>query len=152
MELSRTELLNEFCYGWLEDGRWQLGLLEQLQRDLSAIKSSKGDGPSGSKPKSKPPLNLADMDFYYECCDEVQRVSSDEDCPLGKLDRLRSRARVMLGYDVGVMQLPSVSCPQCGGALEVARDASSAVVCVERCGIEYPTSSWLELLQQKEAG
>lgn len=152
MELTRTELLNEFTYGWLEEGRWQLGLLAQLQRDLSAIKSSKGDGPSGSKPKSKPPLDLADMDFYYECCREVNQASLYEDASLGKLERLRSRARVILGYDVGVMQLPSVSCPQCGGPLEVARDASSAVVCVERCGIEYPTSSWLELLQQKEAG
>lgn len=152
MELSRTELLNEFTYGWLECGRWQRGILEQLRQDLSVLKSSNGDGPSGGKPKSKPPLDLSDMDFYHECVAECESVSQQDDASVGRLSRLRNRARRILGYDVGTMKLPSVSCHQCGGPLEVARDASSAVVCVERCGVEYPTSSWLELLQQQEAG
>jgi len=140
-------LLNEFDYGWFECERWQPGLLTQLQRNLSAIKSNGGDGGSGGKPKSKPPMDLSDMDLFYECVAEVRRVCEEREAPLGKLERLRGRARLVLGYDVGMMSLPSMVCHECKGPLIVARDACSAVQCAE-CGVQYPCETWVDLLQQ----
>lgn len=148
MSLSRTELLNEFDHGWFECDRWQPSILSQLPEQLSAIKSSNGDGGSGGKPKSKPPMDLSSMDLFYDCVAEVRRVEADEECSLAKLERLRSKARLVLGYDVGTMSLPEKVCHVCGGPLVVARDASSAVECVE-CGFAYPCESWVDLLQQE---
>ncbi len=152
MSLSRVELLNEFDHGWFECHRWQIGLLTQLQRNMAALKSGSGESGGGGKPKSKPPLNLGDMDLFYDCAAEYRRVDDDHEAPRGKLERLRSRARLVLGYEVGMMKLDgSMVCHVCSGPLIVARDASSAVVCAEKCGVEYPTETWLDLLAQKEA-
>lgn len=152
MSLTRTELLNEFDHGWFECGQWQHpGMLSQLQRNLSAIKSGGGDGGGGgSKPKSKPPMDLSAMDLFYECAAECRRVRDSEDVPLGKLTELRAAARLNLGYEVGMMKLDgSMVCHQCSGPLIVARDASSAVTCAENCGVSYPMDTWVELLAQK---
>lgn len=151
MSLSRTELLNEFTYGWFECDRWQSPLIQQLSEGLAELKSCNGESGGGGKPKSKPPLDLSDMDLMYECISEVRRVSDDETVSLGKLERLRCRTRVVLGYDVGTMSLPAVVCHQCGGPLIVARDASSAVECAEACGVSYPCETWVDLLQQRES-
>lgn len=147
MSPTREELLNEFDYGWFECGQWQLGMLGQLQRNLSAIKSGSGDGGGGGKPKSKPPMDLSAMDLFYDCAAECRRVRDDSEAPLGKLTELRGRARLSLGYDVGMVSLPSVSCHSCGGPLIVARDASSAVMCAEACGVSYPCETWIDLLK-----
>lgn len=151
MTLSRTELLNEFDHGWFECSRWQVAILVQLPEQLSAIKSGSDEPGGGGKPKSKPPMDLSDMDLYYECLAEFRRVSDDEEAPLGKLEKLRHRARLVLGYDVGMMSLPAMVCHVCGGPLIVARDAMSAVVCAENCGVSYPTNTWLDLLNQESA-
>jgi len=58
------ELLNEFDHGWFECNRWQTGMLTQLQRNLSAIRSGMGESGRSGKPKSKPPCNLGDMDLF----------------------------------------------------------------------------------------
>lgn len=152
MELSRTELLNEFDHGWFEYDRWQVGILAQLQRNLSAIKSGGGDSGGGGKPKSKPPCNLSDMDLFYDCAAECRRVTEDHEVALSKLMELRQRCRLVLGYEVGTMRLDgSMVCHVCGGPLIVARDASSAVTCAEDCGVSYPVNTWLDLLAQKGA-
>src|SRR4051812_37210278 len=70
MNLSRTELLNEFTYGWWECDRWQYPIIQQLSDDLAAIKSVNGEGGSGGKPKSKPPMDLSDMDLISDCLSE----------------------------------------------------------------------------------
>lgn len=151
MELSRTELLNEFDHGWWECERWQDPLLPQLRDGLTGRQSTNNDGGSGGKPKSRPPMDLSAMDLLYECTAEFKRVSDSEDVPLGKLNKLRVRARVALGYDVGTMIMPDMVCHVCGGPLVVACDASSSVECAENCGVSYPCETWLDLLAQREA-
>lgn len=86
--------------------------------------------------------------------------------------RLRSvvaHARVILGYDAPVRTLADVYCPECGGAMHVRADASSAVWCsgrvtvegpardgepwpvTERCGANWPQGSWVKLLEEATA-
>lgn len=152
MTLSRLELLNEFTYGWWECDRWQSPIIQQLSDGLAALKSVGSEPGSGGKPKSKPPMDLSDMDLIYDCLNEVKRVDDDEDAPLTKLARLRDRARLVLGYDVGTMMMPDMVCHVCHGPLIVARDASSAVECAEACGVSYPCETWLDLLAQRSNG
>lgn len=70
-------------------------------------------------------------------------------------------ARVALTFDVPVVDLPDVRCPDCGGGpLRVRRDASSDVWCsaivaeedghARRCGAVWPRATWLLILDAQE--
>lgn len=150
MSDERVQLLAEFTEGWTELRRRQLPLLVQVRAMLTALKSPSGEPGSGGKPKTKPPCNLNVLDLYYECLAEVNIVRQDSEHDLSTLQGLRNRCRNLLGYDAPMMNLPSVVCHTCGGPLIVAADASSAVTCAERCGTEYPTSTWIDLLAAKQ--
>lgn len=88
-----------------------------------------------------------------------------------RLRSLVSRARIAAGYDVPVVPLRDVYCPDCGGSMHVRADASSAVWCAgtvplhgpaaedgawpigyERCGAKWPRGSWVKLLAEATAG
>ncbi|OII61192.1 hypothetical protein BJP40_06600 [Streptomyces sp. CC53] len=61
------------------------------------------------------------------------------------------RARRLLGHDESYVMLEERVCGECGGALAVARDASTAVRCVGSpdgggCGARYERDTWLGLL------
>lgn len=67
------------------------------------------------------------------------------------------RSRVLLGYEPREMQLANTVCHSCGGALVVARDASSDVRCAGHpeapaCGQRYPRWAWLDILNSMEMG
>lgn len=143
---ERTQLIAQFRVGWHEFNRWQHPLMVQLGAHMTAIQSKGNEPGGGGKPKTKPPVDLSVMDLYYDCLIEVRAVEKDKSRELDSLNSLRLKARRLLGYDAPMMSLPSVVCHSCGGPLEVASDASSSVLCVERCGIEYPTSTWLDIL------
>lgn len=79
----------------------------------------------------------------------------------------RSSARIALGYDVEIIQLPKRHCLECGGKLFVRKDASSDVWCRptggfvegpalegepfpvrhQSCGFAWPRHTWIQLLQ-----
>jgi hypothetical protein len=70
-------------------------------------------------------------------------------------------ARVALTFDVPMVDLPDVSCPDCGGGpLRVRRDASSDVWCsaivvedgghMRRCGAVWPRATWMSILDAQE--
>lgn len=66
------------------------------------------------------------------------------------------RSRVLLGYEPREIQLANTVCHSCGGALVVARDASSDVRCAGHpeapaCGQRYPRWAWLDLLNSMES-
>lgn len=68
-------------------------------------------------------------------------------------------ARVLLRYDVVIVELVDVSCPYCEGSLRVRRDASSEVWCATpECRDDegrrhvWPRSMWLLLLDQAGEG
>lgn len=54
-------------------------------------------------------------------------------------------ARVLLGYETRQVTLANTSCHLCGGALQVASDASTDVVCID-CGHNYDRLRWIDLL------
>lgn len=146
---SRAELLREFLTGWRELGRPQAGILEQLIDAYSeGLKSFGGDGRSATVITPRAPLDFYIMELHDDCEKEVNACLGDDTHTLDELLGLRLKARQVLGYDARIMTL-SVVCPTCEGALIVARDASSAVTCAKGCGVEYPTSTWLQLLEQK---
>lgn len=92
----------------------------------------------------------------------VEVALADED--LGKqvaayLRRLVARARIAAGYDVRIVTLRDIVCPECGSDLRVRTDASSAVWCsgnalgqddedeLEECGLTWPRHTWISLLE-----
>lgn len=68
------------------------------------------------------------------------------------------RARAALCYDAPIVGLQDVTCPECGGELRVAEDASTDVWCSNReCldeegrGRSWPRRNWVFLLEQLNA-
>lgn len=75
----------------------------------------------------------------------------------GFTDRWRNDARLLLGYERPTKMLADTVCGECGGALAVAGDASTAVRCTgtptaQPCGRTYPHSEWLALLAKHTGG
>jgi len=73
------------------------------------------------------------------------------------LRRLVTRARIAAAYDAPITALRDVVCPECGGALLVRADASSAVWCggtddAEPCGARWPRGAWVDLLEAVTRG
>ena len=146
---TSEEVVREFTHGWFERGQWQQSLLGQLSDAYQEMKSTAGDtGTRGAKPKSRPPLDITAMEFYYDCCTEVMLVQN------GKSDqtlrRFRLTARHKFGYDAAVIQFASSSCHVCHSILEGASDASSNIICTNpECGYEYEMKDWANILQAK---
>jgi ribosomal protein S27E len=83
---------------------------------------------------------------HAEPCDEVEEVAK----------AARSwvhRARLLLGHDAPTSALRDTVCGECGGALVVAADASTAVRCagtpdVPPCGVRYERHDWIRLAEE----
>jgi hypothetical protein len=146
---SDEEIVHEFNTGWIEFNIRQVGLLHQLYGLAVDPPVVGGNGGSADKPHSKPPYDMEAMDFFDQCREEVHDVVyRDKSCK--HLAELRLIARRKLGYDSPIIALANVSCHGCGSQLVVAEDASTAVSCTNKdCDIDYPTTVWLDLLQQK---
>lgn len=165
-EDDTSDLLEEFTQGWNEriefkvcvngqyemrvESRWQLGLLTQLEQVSWHIRAVGTEGGSPNKAGSRPPCNLESMYLYHQCVTTVDKVEATGE-PVKRLRKLRRQARLMLGYDAPLMVIADTVCGVCGGALTVARDASTSVRCIgtedeEPCGNEYPQHTWISLL------
>lgn len=149
-EESRIQC-QRFTHSWVECYRAQPPMLGQLYDfATSAMKSRPNEPGGGGKPKSCPPFDMGVLDLHARCTavvgEALAHTYTEVEYDGTELNRLYHEARILLGYEAPVMLLPSVVCHACGGPLIVASDASSAVTCAERCGVEYPTHTWLDLL------
>lgn len=156
------KLLDTFTLGWFEtieytqhgvdkiEDRWQKGLIQQLSefnhQVMRGRKSSEGGG--GSKPLHPPmPISVEADELLGDIMGAMRNRQ------WGKLAALKDTARRFLDYDAGTMHIAGTVCHKCGGALVVARDASTSVRCtgtigleLEPCGQEYERSTWIALL------
>lgn len=132
------------------EARWQPGLLKQLEEASWHIPAVGTEGGTPNKAGSKPPCNLESLYLLQSCASTVRMVQQVGE-PTKRLKSLRRQARLFLGYDAPLMVIKDTVCHTCGGALTVARDASTSVRCIgteeeEACGTEYPRYTWIALL------
>lgn len=66
-------------------------------------------------------------------------------------DRMAEQCRVMLGHSARTVTLAGTVCHECDGALTVAEDASTPVLCGS-CGVEYPHDDWIAIAQRRISG
>lgn len=148
-------LLEEFYNGWIECSNWQDPILKQLRERMhyGAMSSKSGDAMPGGKPKSKPPVDVALMDLYHDCCSEATIVALHNERDLSRLQSLRLNVRRLLGYETPVMILNDTSCHKCGGRLSTAQDASTDVSCTDpACGNVYRQGDWVDILLGSNGG
>lgn len=165
MSEEAQALIDEFVHGWYEqieyrsahgeiriERRWQEGLLFQIEGESSEMKAIGSEPGGGGKPKSRPPGDFEMLDLFLLAREAIRDAQRNPDTPnIARLKRIRSRARLALGYDARTIRIKDTVCGTCGGELHVAQDASTDVHCrgtleAEACGTIYSRYTWITLL------
>jgi hypothetical protein len=170
-----TNLHDEFVTGFYErveyqrrnqgeleqhvEARWHVGLLKQLEQAVWMPRAVGGEPGGGGKPKSRPPCDVEALTLLDDATERIgqagQALVVPESCDIAlhvrRLRKMRRSVRLFLGYEARMMVINDTVCGSCGGALTVARDASTSVRCIGTedappCGNEYSRYTWISLL------
>lgn len=142
---AASSALFDIAHGWTVDRRRRVGV-RSLRRRLREEAGQK-----------TPPGKLPSIVSSLQEIRALAHVLGEEHV-LEAAEAIRSyvqRAKVALSYDAPIVALRDVSCPECGGELKVAEDASTDVFCANReCRDEegrprsWPRRNWVFLLEQ----